>query len=418
MKPIERRKFIKQFTTTSLAAFALPVFGKEKGTIRLPAFTSVSDEPYWEMVKKQFAVPDNLIMMNAANLCPSPYSVTERVVEFTQALSKDVSFQYRSVFTSLRKQSLLMLADFVGADAEEIGITRNTSESNCMVVQGLDFKAGDEIIIWDQNHPSNEAIWYSKAKRFGLTIKKVSVPVTPVSKQELIDAFAKAITDKTKLIAFSHISNLSGIALPVKEICAVANAKGILTLIDGAQSLGLVDFNLHDIGCTFYSASTHKWLMGPAENGILYVQKNHIQRLWPTITGGGWKEAKTVDENLCVLGQRSEPSTTAIPTILNFHDTIGKKNIEDRVNYLTTYLKEQIKIKLPSATFVTPLDPTLSMGIVIINFPGKDPRVLTQALYDAYGIASAPTGGIRLSPHIYNTRKDLDKVVDALSQLR
>ncbi len=417
MKPVERRKFLKKITTTSLAAFALPVFGKEEGTTRLPSFTSVSDEAYWEMVKKQFAVPDSLIMMNAANLCPSPYSVTERVIEFTQTLGKDVSFQYRSVFTSLRKESIAMLADFVGADPEEIGITRNTSESNCMVVQGLDVKAGDEVIIWDQNHPSNEAIWYSKAKRFGFTVKKVSVPVVPASKQELIDPFVKAITVKTKLIAFSHISNLSGIALLVKEICSAANAKGIMTLVDGAQSFGLLDFNLHDIGCTFYSASTHKWLMGPAENGILYVQKNYIQRLWPSITGGGWKEAKTVDENLCVLGQRNESSTTAIPTILNFQYAIGKKNIESRVNFLTTYLKEQIQSKLPKATFVTPLDPAVSMGIVIVNLPGKDPRILTQALYDTYGIATAPTGGIRISPHIYNTRKDLDKVVYALSQL-
>lgn len=417
MKPAERRKFLKQFTTTSLAAFALPVLGKGAWTSTLPTFTSVTDELYWEMVKQQFAVPDNLIMMNAANLCPSPYSVTERVVEFTQALSKDVSFQYRSLFTSLRKQTISMLADFVGADAEEIGITRNTSESNCMVVQGLDFKPGDEVIIWDQNHPSNHAIWYSKAKRFGFSVKQVSVPSAPKSKQELVDPFIKAITGKTKLIAFSHISNLSGIALPVKEICAVANSKGILTLVDGAQSLGLLDFNLHDIGCTFYSASTHKWLMGPAENGILYAYKDHIHRLWPTITGGGWKEAITVDENLCMSGQRNEPSTAALPVILNLHYSIGKKNIENRVKYLTAYLKEQLQTKLPTATFITPLDPALSMGIVIINLPGKDPGNVTQALYETYGIASAPAGGIRLSPHIYNTIKDIDRVVDALTQL-
>ncbi|MBX2963100.1 MAG: aminotransferase class V-fold PLP-dependent enzyme [Cyclobacteriaceae bacterium] len=417
MKTAERRKFIQQLATGSLAAFALPVLGKHDPSIDLPKHTTTPDEQYWEMVKKQFAVTNDLIMMNAANLCPSPYVVNERVIGFTHALSKDVSFQYRSVFASLRTKSLKQLANFVGADAEEIGITRNTSESNSHIIQGLDFKTGDEIVIWDQNHPSNHAIWYSKAKRYGLAIRNVSVPKTPESTQALIDPFIKAITPKTKLIAFSQISNLSGIALPVKEICAIANSKGILTLVDGAQSLGFLELNLHEMGCSFFSASTHKWLMGPFENGILYVRKDLIHRLWPTIVGGGWKEAKSVDENLCVLGQRNETSTAAIPEIINFHHAIGRKNICDRVMYLTSYLKEQIKSTLPEATFVTPLDSLLSGGIVIINLPGKDPGEVTKSLYEKHGIATAPSGGIRLSPHIYNTKKDINTVVNALSSI-
>lgn len=307
-----------------------------------------------------------------------------------------------------------MLSEFVGADEEEIGITRNTSESNCIVVQGLDFKAGDEIIIWDQNHPSNEAVWVSRAKRFGFTVKKISVPNAPTSTQELVESFSKAITPKTKLISFSHISNLSGIALPAKEICLMAKAKGIFTLVDGAQSLGMMNLDLHEMGCTFYSSSTHKWLMGPYENGILYINKEHIHRIWPNVIGGGWKEAKTVDANICVLGQRNESTTAALPEILQFHNSIGRKGIEDRVIFLASTLKEKIQKSLPNALFVTPLSKTFSGGIVIINLPGKDPKEVSQKLYEKYGIASAASGGIRLSPHIYNTLTDLDKAVNAL----
>ena len=410
-----RRKFIKQLSAGALAALTIPVIGRSES---LPPFTHSGDEAYWEMVKKQFAVPENLTMMNAANLCPTTYEVNERVIEFTRALGRDVSFQYREVFAGLRKKSISMLSEFVGADEEEIGITRNTSESNCIVVQGLDFKAGDEIIIWDQNHPSNEAVWISRAKRFGFTVKKISVPNAPTSTQELVESFSRAITPKTKLISFSHISNLSGIALPAKEICLMAKAKGILTLVDGAQSLGMMNLDLHEMGCTFYSSSTHKWLMGPYENGILYINKENIHRIWPNVIGGGWKEAKTVDANICVLGQRNESTTAALPEILQFHNSIGRKGIEDRVIFLASTLKEKIQKSLPNALFVTPLSKTFSGGIVIINLPGKDPKEVSQKLYEKYGIASAASGGIRLSPHIYNTLTDLDKAVNALKNFK
>ena len=414
---LHRRKFLKQFSAASLTALSFPALAAIEKKPLMPAFTQVDDEAYWQMVKQQFAVPDKLIMMNAANLCPPPYVVNERVIEFTHMLAKDVSFQYREVFTSLRKKSISLLAEFIGVEKEEIGITRNTSEANCMIVQGLDLNKGDEIIIWDQNHPSNEAVWLNRARRFGFTVKKVAVPAAPSHINDLIEPFAKAITSKTKLIAFSHISNLSGIALPAREICSMANAKGILTLVDGAQALGMMELDLHDMGCSFYTASTHKWLMGPFENGLLYVNKAYIPRIWPNIIGGGWKEAKTVDENICVLGQRNETSTAALPEIIQFHHGIGVKNIEQRVQQLNAYLKEQIQLKLPNASFVTPLSTELSGGIVIINLPDKDPTEITQKLYDKYGIASAPAGGIRLSPHIYNTLADIDRVVKALVEL-
>jgi selenocysteine lyase/cysteine desulfurase len=408
-----RRKFIHQFSISSLAAFSFPALAGSQ--VALPAYAD--DEAYWEMVKKQFAVPAHLIMMNAANLCPSPYAIAVKGAEYSSNLNKDVSFQYRAVFAERRKQSIGLLAEFVGTDKEEIGITRNTSESNCIIVHGLDLKAGDEVIIWEQNHPSNEAVWLNRAKRIGFTVKKIAVPANPSSIQDLIAPFEKAISTKTKVIAFSHISNLSGIALPAKEICALAKSKDILTLVDGAQALGAAMLNLHDLGCSFYTASTHKWLMGPMENGILYVSKESINKVWPNIIGAGWKESKTVDENVCVLGQRNDPTTAVLSDTVEFHLSIGKKNIEDRVVRLSSYLKEQIKAKIPQAIFVTPMSSILSGGIVIVNLPGKDPREVYQKLYADYGIACAPSGGVRLSPHIYNTLKDLDKAVSALASL-
>lgn len=414
MQLSHRRKFVKQLLATSLTGFALPSFAAiSKST---PP-NSVADEQYWENLKKQFTVPADHIMMNAANLCPSPTIVQDKVQELTKALNKDVSFQYRALFAATRKKSVTLLAQFVGANESEVGITRNTSESNCMIVHGLDLKPGDEIIIWEQNHPSNNEVWLSQAKRIGFTVKKISVPTDPKSVNDLLQPFINALTPNTKLIAFSHLSNISGLTLPAKDICQMAKARGIMTLVDGAQSFGSMNIDVHDMGCTFYTASTHKWLMGSFENGILYINKDSFDRIWPAVIGGGWREATTVDTQLCVLGQRNDPSPAALPEALAFHETIGRKNIENRIVQLSTYLKQELKSKVPQAIFVTPLAPQFSGGIVIFNLPGKEIHEVADKLYHQYHIAAAPSGGIRLSPHIYNTMKDIDYVVKAIGEV-
>lgn len=414
MQLSHRRKFVKQLLATSLTGFALPSFAAIR---KSTPPTSVADEQYWENLKKQFTVPADHIMMNAANLCPSPTIVQDKVQELTKALNKDVSFQYRALFAATRKKSVTLLAQFVGANESEVGITRNTSESNCMIVHGLDLKPGDEIIIWEQNHPSNNEVWLSQAKRIGFTVKKISVPAEPKFVNDLLQPFINALTPNTKLIAFSHLSNISGLTLPAKDICQMAKARGIMTLVDGAQSFGSMNIDVHDMGCTFYTASTHKWLMGSFENGILYINKDSFDRIWPAVIGGGWREATTVDTQLCVLGQRNDPSPAALPEALAFHETIGRKNIENRIVQLSTYLKQELKSKVPQATFVTPLAPQFSGGIVIFNLPGKEIHEVADKLYHQYHIAAAPSGGIRLSPHIYNTMKDIDYVVKAIGEV-
>ena len=180
MQQNTRRQFIQTLAAASLTGLATPVFSQSNP---LPAYTHAADEAYWVEIKKQFTVPANRIMMNAANLCPSPNVVRERMIEYTNALNRDVSFHYRAVFAGLRKKSLTMLAAFVGAAETELGITRNTSESNGMIAHGLDLKAGDEVIIWEQNHYSNREVWQSQARRLGFTVVKIALPANPTSIQ-------------------------------------------------------------------------------------------------------------------------------------------------------------------------------------------------------------------------------------------
>jgi selenocysteine lyase/cysteine desulfurase len=409
-----RRNFIRKVSAGSLAALAVPSLASASNE-RLVSPSGPPDEKYWATVKSQFMVPRNLVMMNAANLCPSPRTVLEKVKSYQEQLSGDVSMQYRAVFTERRKKSIELLAKFINADAAELGITRNTSESNCTIIHGLDLKPGDEIILWDQNHPSNKEIWQKRAARSGLVVKLVTTPVDPSSPSELAGVFEKAFTPNTRMIAFSQISNTTGTALPAKQICGMARSKDVLSLVDGAQTLGFQKVDVKDLGCDFYTASTHKWLMGPLENGMLYMRKEHIDRVWPNIIGGGWHDnTNTVDEKICFLGQRNDPPTAALPEIIEFHEMIGRENINQRVVDLSRMLKEKIRQRLPQATFITPMSPAMSGGIVIVSIPGTDPAAIVKRLYDTHGIAAATTGGVRMSPHIYNTAEDIDRAVDGL----
>ncbi|PHN08658.1 aminotransferase class V-fold PLP-dependent enzyme [Flavilitoribacter nigricans] len=419
----QRRNFLKKIGAGLTASVATPLLARvpdapiPNSELLLSPISS-PDEAYWEMVKKQFVIPEGRIMVNAANLCPSPHFVNERVAALARDLAGDVSFQSRAKLGVGRTEAMEQLAGYLNVPLKTIGITRNTSESNNIVVNGLDFQSRDEVLIWEQNHPTNHIAWQQRARRYGFRVKIFKLPADPANPEELLNTIAAAIGPQTRLIAFSHISNVSGLALPAKAICQLARERNIMSLVDGAQSFGFIDLDLQDMGCDFYTGSTHKWLMGPMENGVLYVREERMDQIWPNIIAAGWSEDhQTLDEKVCVLGQRNTPSTPAIADILSFHQTIGKANIEKRVRELNTYLKGQLREKLPQTEFVTPLAPELSGGVTIISLPGQDSRELFSQLYEQYGIAAAPTGGVRLCPHIYCTLEDVDKVVQALVEL-
>lgn len=411
-----RREFLQKFIAGTAAALALPSLSlAEPGGLPRPV-EDPSDERYWEAVKRQFAVPANLTMMNAANLCPPSYPVMQVVQQTLADLGRDVSFQFRDRFDIIRQTSLQKMAAYLGVGQDEVCITRNTSEGNNIIVNGFDLKPGDEVLLWDENHESNLLSWEYRAKREGFVVKKVTLPVSPASAEEILQVFQKSMTPKTRVLAFSHISNHNAIVIPAKELCAVARSRNILTHVDGAQSFGFMDLDLNAMGCDSYAGSLHKWLMGPFENGVLYVRKETLARLWPQIISAGWAETnRQADPWLGILGQRNEATPAAIPEAIDFHVAIGKKNVEERVRRLNRQLRIKLQQAIPGVKFLSP-EP-LTANITIFNVPNKTSKQLYDELYARYGIASAPMAGLRLSPNIYNTMADVDKVVEAVTRI-
>ena len=419
----DRRTFISHaFGAGALFAAAAPANAMTPGRVALPpkGQGAVLDEAYWGLVKESFPLSPGLVLMNAANLCPSPFVVQEAVFEWTRDVDADASFQNRAKFSSLQEASREAVARHIGADVEEIALTRNTSEGNNTVVSGLDLTAGDEVILWDQNHPTNSTSWDEQASVEGFEVRRISTPPASESPGELIDAFRSAMTSRTKVLAFSHVSNATGVRIPAAELCGLARSRGILTLLDGAQSCGALNMDMHAIGCDFYTASSHKWLMGPKEAGILYVRAETIDRLRASDVGVGWSRAlEGGARKYESLGQRDDACVAAIEKAVVFHERIGADVIEARLLEITRALKVGLKERIPTVEFHTPMGDQTSSGVMVFRVPGADMSAAYQALYSDHRVAGAGRGGefdgIRLSPHIYNTLADVDYVIDAIA---
>ena len=378
------------------------------------------DESYWELVRRQFAFREAKVPMNAANLCPSPRVVAERVTELTHDVDVDCSFNNRSKFRALREQSRSKVAELLGVDGDEIALVRNTSEANNTINNGLALRPGDEVVLWDQNHPTNNVAWDVRAARFGLRVERVSTPEHPEGIGQLVEVFGRALTPKTRVLAITHVSNVSGVRLPVKEICEVAHARGVHVHVDGAQTFGALDFSLRDLGCDSYSASSHKWFVGPKEAGVLYVRKDRIADVWPSVVAPGWGNDIEPDlegaRKFESLGQRDDACLAALGTAADFHATIGKQRVAARVEELASAVKSAAReLDVP---LVTPADPALSGGVCILEVPREHRRAVFERMYHEHGIAGAATGGWRLCPHVYNTREHVERAIAGVEALR
>ena len=417
-----RRTFLATLAAAGTAAAPAALSGVRLGDGRpppLPPHSTLRDESYWQLVRAQFAFREERVPMNAANLCPSPRSVAARVEELTRDIDRDCSFNNRAKFRGLTEASRTAVAAQLGVSPDEIALVRNTSEANNTVNNGVPLRAGDEVVLWDQNHPTNNVAWEVRAARFGIVVKRVSVPRNPSSIEALIDPFAAALTDRTRVLSLTHVSNVSGIRLPVRELCEVAHRRGIHVHVDGAQSWGALDVDLRELGCDSYAASAHKWFMGPKEAGLLYVREDRIEEIWPNIVAPGWGSDADPDvrgaRKFESLGQRDDACLAAVGTGAEFHDAIGAAEVEGRVGRLATALKEGMA-ELGTA-LVTPMDPDLSGGVCIMEVPG-DRRAALDGLYEEHGIAGAGTGGLRLCPHVYNTMAHVERAVEGIRALR
>jgi selenocysteine lyase/cysteine desulfurase len=370
-------------------------------------------------VRAAFSFDDDHVPMNAANLCPSPRRVAEAVTRYTAMIDADVSFQNRDRFPELLERSRSAVAAQLRVAPDEIALVRNTSEANNIIAAGLDLDAGDEVLLWEQNHPSNHVAWRVRAARAGFGVRSLSVPADPASVDDLIAPFLAAMTPRTRVLAVSHISNVSGLRLPVAELGDICRERGIHFHIDGAQTWGAVDTDLHAIGCDSFTASAHKWFLGPKEVGLLYVRDGAQEAIWPSVVSYGWGSDASTGlrgaRKFETLGQRDDAALAAVAEAAAVHDELGPAGVEAHIVTLATRLKQGLLER--GIELVTPLSPEFSAGVCIAAVAPDARATLFEGLYREYGIAGAPTGGLRLCPHIYNTTEHVDRAIAGVRAL-
>jgi len=385
---------------------------------RLP---DAGNESYWQMVKRQYPLEENLIYLNAANVCPASRLVLDRHVEYLRDFHANPSFQNRDKYEAMRESLRGKVARMLRVSADEIAITRNTSEGSNIIVKGVDLKPGDEILITDHNHPSNNDSWRVRAQRDGLVVRSLPVPIPAPSAEKLLADFERAITPRTRVIAITHVTSTTGIQYPAREIAALARKRGIYMHLDGAQTFGALDVNLSEIGCDSYSASAHKWLMGPLEAGILWVRADRIPQIWPSIVTAGWTDHLKGARKFEVFGQRDDPRVVALEAAVDFINLIGMPAVEARMQALATRAKIQLK-EMAAVELKTNLQPELSGGVVKFRIKSMPTKRAYDLLWEKHrlAIAMTPAGdaeGLRFSPQIYNSMEEVDRAVAAVKEI-
>ena len=300
-----------------------------------------NEDAYWREMRKQFLIPADEVYLNNGTVGSSPAPVLRAIFEgyestekLDQADPEDYPIWGYAAWNEFRDP----LAAFVGCNRDEIALLRNATEANSYIANGVDLKAGDEVVITDQEHPGGEHPWDLRAKRYGIVVKKVALPKPVQNPQQVLNLFNDAITPRTRVFFFSHISTYSGVVLPAKELCALARSKGILSAVDGAHAPGMLRINLHDLGCDMYSSSPHKWLQAPKGSGFLYVRDEVIDRLWNTIATEGWDDVKIRAERFQRIGSSNVPALWGLRAAIKLANDIGMDRIERRHRHLCDYI--------------------------------------------------------------------------------
>ena len=377
------------------------------------------DEAYWHSVKLQFSFAQDLLYFNNASLGACPNQVQQATHQFRNTLDGYPSKYMWGGWDDEKETVRKKVASLLQVSKEEIALIHNTTEGMNLIARSFDLKKGDEIILANHEHASGTIPWQVWQASKGIKLVRPKLPIIPADPMELVEVYRKAITRRTKIISMCHIVNTNGMMLPVKAVSQMAREKGILVAVDGAQSAGMVDINLDELGCDFYAASSHKWLFSPKGVGILFARKESQAHLKPLIVARGYKNRSI--RRLENYNTRNLPEVLGLGAAVDFINEIGIKNIHQRTMDLKHYFRSKLEGQ-SNLIIKTPAGDNLSGGIQVVEVAGKRAAKVKQELIDQHQIDCRSMSGfdlnaVRLSFAIYNTKADVDRLVAALQKI-
>ena len=418
-----RRSFLAALAGTGAT---LPVF-REHAIHRVVRATEIAggrppdkladDEAYWTEIQRAFDVDRTMVNLNNGGCSPAPTHVLDQMIRdlrFSNELPVD--HMWRVLEPRIESVRRDLARDF-GCDPEEMAITRNASEALEIMIFGLDLKAGDEVLVTNQNYGRMLTSWDQRGRRDGVVLKQISFKVPPPSQDYLVEQYRQAITPRTRVIEVTHITNLTGQIMPVKEIVEMARARNIEVFVDGAHAFAHFPFSNKDMGCDYYGTSLHKWLLAPVGTGFLYVAKAKQKGLWPLMAAPA-----SMDENIRKyeeIGTHPAANHNAISAALAFQRAIGGERKIARLRFLRDRWAKRVMAESDRVRILTPLDSPNAGAICLVHIEGMDPGRMGGWLYDHHKIVCTPIvhpefDGLRITPNVYTTLDEIDTFAEKL----
>ena len=406
-------------STATVAALMNDLQAAVKRIEYLSPEDAATDESFWFEIQQAFTVTRGIINLNNGGVSPSPRVVTEALVRYIWEQEDATAYTMWEILEPQSETIRTGLADLFGCDREEIAITRNASESLEILLMGMDFKPGDEILTTTQDYPRMLTTLRQREIREGLVLKLIKVPIAPDDLDAIVREFEKGITPKTRLILMAHTVNITGQIMPVKPVCELARSKGIEVIVDGAHSFGHFEFKQADLGCDYFGTSLHKWLFAPKGTGLLYVKRDKIEKIWPLMAAD--KTQKTDIRKFEEIGTHSAAPKLAIGEAILFHNGIGPKRKEARLRYLSRYWMNRLK-SLPNVRFHTSFAENQSCAIGNVELADVDTAALRTYLWEKHKIFTVAIihdefKGLRITPNVYTTLKELDRFCEVMESV-
>ena len=418
---MNKRSFIKKLSLLGLTA--IPVIGNlEKlmaSVVHLDNAELAKDENFWRQIRATYKLKPDYINLENGYYCFLPEDTLEHFIQHARDVNYQGSYYMRNYRVENNRKVAAKLAEMAGCAADELIITRNTTESLDTVIGGVHWKKGDEAVLANQDYGAMINMFRLVQNRYGIKLNFVDVPLHPKSDEEIVATYEAAITKKTKLLMVCHMVNITGHILPIAKICDMAHRHGVEVMVDGAHAFGHFDFSINDLNCDYYGTSLHKWLSAPLGAGFLYVKKKNIPKIWPMF-GSGQKDEYDISR-LNHTGTHPCHTDLAIANAINYQNVMGIDVKEARLRYIQNYWIDKVR-DLDHVIINTPKERHRSCGIGNVGIKGINPKDLANILFDKYkiwcvGIDSVGVHGCRITPNVYTNTEELDVLVDAIKSL-
>lgn len=422
---LHRREFIRR-AAVAATLLGVPVARAEQVLCDpappLPSKDLLTTDPprYWTELRRQWLLASDHINLNCGSVGCTPLPVLRVMIDHILSAEefREPAYPWFGYEENTRLHELrVALAAYLHCSPDELALVRNATEANNVVVNGLNLASGDEVLLTDQEHPGGFCPLEQRKARHGIQLNHVEIPKPPASAEEIVDRFEKALTPRTKLIFFSHITTATGVILPAKQICAMARRHGIMTHVDGAHAIGQIPLDMHDIGCDFYGSSPHKWLMAPKGTGTLYVRDERLKDLWVNIATANWNNYDMKAYRFSWFGTSNLSVMVGLKAALDFHQQLGPEIVYARMHELARQVRDHVAA-YPQLKIVNASSDQFFGGLVTFEpnkekWSGNLQRVVDECGKRNMRIAGGPDH-FRIATHIFTQPAELDSFYETL----